>query len=77
MARDFIQSVLSFLDVASVSHAGMVRAARRYPDFEDGVIGEAAAESGVDYICTRNPDDFDPARSQVLTSMELSHLLLP
>lgn len=77
VARDFIQSALSFLDAASVSHAGMVRAARRYPDFEDGVIGETAAESGADYICTRNPDDFDPARSQVLTSMELARLLHP
>lgn len=75
VARDFIESALSFLDVASVSHAGSVRAVRRYGDFEDGVIGEAAAEYGTDVICTRNVDDFGPARPQVLTPKELRSLL--
>lgn len=75
VARDFIESALSFLDVASVSHAGSVRAVRRYDDFEDGVIGEAAAEYGSDVICTRNVDDFGPARPQVLTPRELLRLL--
>jgi predicted nucleic acid-binding protein len=74
-ARDFIESALSFLDVASVSHAGSVRAVRRYADFEDGVIGEAAAEYGTDVICTRNVEDFGPARPQVLTPKELAALL--
>ncbi|MEF8795726.1 MAG: PIN domain-containing protein [Salinivenus sp.] len=74
-ARDFIESALSFLDVASVSHAGAVRAVRRYEDFEDGVIGEAAAEHGSDVICTRNVEDFGPARPQVLTPRELLRLL--
>ena len=75
VARDFIESALSFLDVASVSHAGAVRAVRRYDDFEDGIIGEAAAESGTDVICTRNADDFGPARPEVLTPSELASLL--
>lgn len=75
VARDFIQSGLSFLDVASVSHAGAVRAVRRYDDFEDGIIGEAAAEYGADVICTRNTGDFGPARPQALTPMEVSSLL--
>jgi len=75
VARAFIESALSFLDVASVSHAGAVRAAKRYEDFEDGIIGEAAAEYGTDVICTRNVEDFGPARPQVLTSGELLHLL--
>jgi predicted nucleic acid-binding protein len=75
VARDFVESALSFLDIASVSHAGAVRAVRRYDDFEDGVIGEAAAESGTDVICTRNADDFGPARPQVLTPRELVGLL--
>ena len=75
VARDFIESALSFLDVASVSHAGALRAVRRYDDFEDGIIGEAAAESGTDVICTRNADDFGPARPEVLTPSELASLL--
>ena len=75
VARDFIESALSFLDVASVSHAGAVRAVRRYDDFEDGIIGEAAAENGTDVICTRNADDFEPARPEVLTPIELASLL--
>ncbi len=75
VARDFIESALSFLDVVSVSHAGAVRAVRRYDDFEDGIIGEAAAEYGADVICTRNAEDFGPARSQVLTPRELAGLL--
>lgn len=74
-AKDFIESALSFLDVASVSHAGAVRAVRQYDDFEDGVIGEAAAECGTDVICTRNVEDFGPARPQVLTPGELAELL--
>ena len=75
VAREFIESALSFMDVASVSHAGAVRAVRRYDDLEDGIIGEAAAESGTDVICTRNAHDFGPARSQVLTPRELAALL--
>lgn len=75
VARDFIRSALSFLDVAAVSHAGAVRAARRYADFEDGIIGESAAEYGADAICTRNTSDFGPARSQVLSPRELCRLL--
>jgi hypothetical protein len=75
LARDFIESALSFLDVVSVSHAGAVRAVRQYDDFEDGMIGEAAAESGTDVICTRNADDFGPARPEVLTPSELASLL--
>jgi predicted nucleic acid-binding protein len=75
VARDFIESALSFLDIASVSHAGAVRAVRRYEDVEDGIIGEAAAEHGTDVICTRNVEDFGPARPQVLTPKELTGLL--
>lgn len=75
VAQDFIGSALSFLDVASVSHAGAVRTVKRYDDFEDGIIGEAAAEHGTDMICTRNTEDFGPARPQALTPRELSALL--
>ena len=75
VARDFIESALSFLDIASVSHARAVRAVRRYEDVEDGIIGEAAAEHGTDVICTRNVEDFGPARPQVLTPKELTGLL--
>jgi predicted nucleic acid-binding protein len=75
VARAFVESALSFLDVASVAHAGAVRAVRRYDDFEDGVIGEAAAEAGCDVICTRNTGDFGPARPEVLTPTELVQLL--
>lgn len=74
VARDFVESALSFLDVASVSHAGATRAVRRYEDFEDGVIAEAAAERGTDVICTRNTEDFGPARPQVLAPRELLRL---
>lgn len=75
VARDFTESALSFLDVASVSHARAVRAVKRYDDFEDGVIGEAAADHGTDVICSRNAEDFGPARPEVLTPMELVGLL--
>jgi len=74
-ARDFIESALSFLDLATVSHAGAVRAVTRYDDFEDGIIGESAAEYGADVICTRNVEDFGPARPQILTPSELARLL--
>lgn len=74
-ARRFIQSALSFLDVMPVSHASAVRAVKRYDDFEDGILGEAAAEYGADVICTRNVQDFGPARSQVLAPTELVRLV--
>lgn len=73
-AREFIRSALSFLGMASVSHAGAVRAVKRYDDFEDGILGEAAAEYGTDVICTRNVQDFGPARPEVLTPTELARL---
>lgn len=75
VARAFLQSALSFLDVASVSHAGALRSTRQYADVEDGIVGEAAAEYGTDVICTRNTDDFGPARPSVLTPAELARLL--
>ena len=75
LARDFIESALSFLNVASVNQAGALRAVRRYEDVEDGVIGEAAAKAGIDVICTRNTEDFGPARPEVVTPKELVHLL--
>ena len=75
VARAFIESALSFLDVASVTHARAVRAVRRYDDFEDGVIGESAAEAGSDVICTRNTGDFGSARPEVLTPSELVRVL--
>ena len=74
-ARAFVESALTFLGMASVSHAGAVRAVKRYDDFEDGVLGEAAAEYGADVICTRNTQDFMPARPDVLTPTELARLL--
>jgi predicted nucleic acid-binding protein len=74
-AQAFIKSALTFLGMASVSHAGAVRAVKRYDDFEDGVLGEAAAEYGADVICTRNTQDFMPARPDVLTPAELARLL--
>ena len=73
-AREFIQSALSFLGMASVSHAGAVRAVKRYDDFEDGALGEGAGEYGADVICTRNTQDFGPARPEVLTPTELARL---
>lgn len=74
-ARAFVRSALSFLDVMPVSHAAAVRAVKRYDDFEDGVLGEAAAEYGADVICTRNTQDFGPARPQVLTPAECCRLI--
>lgn len=75
-ARTFIRSVLSFLDVAPVSHAAAVRAVKRYPDFEDGLLGEAASEYGADILCTRNVQDFEAARADVLTPSELVRLIV-
>lgn len=74
-ARAFIESALSFLALAPTSHAGAVRAVRRYDDFEDGLLGETAAEYGVDVICTRNVEDFGPARPAVYSPSELLRLL--
>ena len=74
-AREFIESALTFLDVDAVSRAWAIRAVKRYEDFEDGIIGESAAEHGADIICTRNAEDFEPARPQVLTANELAGLL--
>lgn len=66
-ATRFIRELLDDLAILPVSGTMLRRAIRRYEDFEDGAIGEAAEASEVDIICTRNETDFQSANVPVLS----------
>lgn len=68
---EFVQEMLAFLEVVPVTRSVLQRAADRYVDFEDGVIGEGAFDMEADVVCTRNTDDSAPCRVRVATPWEL------
>lgn len=75
-ATRFIRELLDDLSILPVS-GNMLRRAilRRYEDFEDGAIGEAAEASDVDIICTRNEIDFQSSDVPVLSPQALIQAL--
>ena len=46
-----------------------------FSDFEDGLQEECAVEAMVDYIVTRNPDDYAKSRIKVVEPREFVALL--
>ena len=58
-AKQFIQDLISIVQVVGVDHAVIQRAlSTEMKDFEDAVQGEAASQAGIDYLITRNEIDF-------------------
>ena len=59
----------------SASDSMLRRALRQDHDFEDGAIGEAAAATGLDVICSRNEADFESSAVPVLSPQALIQAL--
>jgi predicted nucleic acid-binding protein len=71
----FIRELLDDLTILSVSGSMLRHALRKYKDFEDGAIGEAAEASDVDVICSRNETDFQSSAVPVLSPQALIRAL--
>ncbi len=58
--KRLILGILKFLQVADISHENIRRALERddFPDFEDCLQDECAAQNCAEYIITRNVKDF-------------------
>ena len=67
--RHLILGILKFLQVANVSHENVRHALERndFPDFEDCLQDECAAQNYADYIITRNTDDFSNSNIPAIT----------
>ena len=75
-ARLAVSQLLGFLRVAAVDHETIERALTLpFRDFEDAVQMAAAIQAGVDYLATRDIQDFQPAPFAVIRPAELLTLL--
>jgi len=76
LARGVLTQLLSFLQVAAVTQETIEQALNLpYRDFEDAVQIIAALQSGVDYLVTRNPQDYKPPIIPVLQPAEFLALV--
>lgn len=76
-AKKSIQNLLSLLEVAPVNRAVLEGALEgRYDDFEDGVISEAARNTGAKAIITRNVRHFRNSKVPVYSPPEFLRLSL-
>ena len=72
MARSVITQLLTILQVAPVTQETIEQAlSLPYRDFEDAVQMTAALQSRVDYLVTRNSQDYEPSLIPVLLPVEL------
>ena len=75
-AKVVITELLQFLSVAQVDQTTVEQALNLpYPDFEDAVQMMAAVQSGVQYLVTRNPQDYKEGPLTVIQPAELLSLL--
>lgn len=60
MCRDFMSSILEYLDISGMDKDLVIKAIARdnFPDFEDCLQDECAAQIEADCIITRNKNDF-------------------
>ena len=67
--RRLLLGILKFLQVANASHENVRHALERndFPDFEDCLQDECAAQNHADYIITRNTDDFSNSNIPAIT----------
>lgn len=74
--RFFIESLLDYFEVSSLDKQKLLGALHRpeFPDFEDCLQDECAAELNADYIITRNTRDYRASRVQALTPEEFLRL---
>lgn len=75
-AREHIRCLLELFEIAPVDRSVLESAlSGAFSDFEDGVLHEAASQSGVEGIVTRNGADFALARLPIFSPTELEALL--
>lgn len=75
-AKVVITELLQFLSVAQVDQTTLERALiLPYADFEDAVQMMAAVQSGMNYLVTRNPQDYKEGPLTVIQPAELLSLL--
>lgn len=76
LAQGVLTQLLSFLQVASVTHETIEQALNLpYRDFEDAVQIITAIQSRADYLVTRNPQDYKLPVIPVVQPVELLALL--
>ncbi|MCM1156215.1 MAG: PIN domain-containing protein [Roseburia sp.] len=70
--RRLILGILDFLQIANAKHENVRCALERndFPDFEDCLQDECALENHMNYIITRNTDDFKNSRVSALTPVD-------
>ena len=74
MARQFVD----LFDVIDNTETDVRRASESdMPDYEDALIAYAALRSGVDFIITRNPKDFEHSPVPVMEPSEFVRLYKP
>jgi predicted nucleic acid-binding protein len=76
-AQKEIQKLLVLFEIAPVNHPVLQAALQSgFPDFEDGVIHEAARFTGADGIVTRDPKGFKKAEIRIYSPEELIQELI-
>jgi predicted nucleic acid-binding protein len=75
-AMDLLKNVLKTVSVAAVTEDEIFQAMHiDWNDFEDAVQYCAGESITVDYIITRNPDDFAASKIKVLTTKEFLDMI--
>lgn len=74
---ELLQQLCNLFVVVETTGESILTAAERmdFSDFEDSVVNQAAIKAGVDYIITRNPDDFKTADIPIVSPTEFIELL--
>ena len=72
-----LRQLCSLFVVVETTGNSILAAAERmdFTDFEDSVVNQAAIKAGVDYIVTRNRDDFTTADIPVISPVEFIEML--
>lgn len=75
-ARSDIGDLLALFEVARVDGSAARRAMQpQYPDFEDGIVAEAARQWGAHAIVTRDPSGFRGAQMTIYTPLQFVSLV--
>lgn len=76
IANEFIKDSLRFMHFSNLSKKSIVNSIKNlHKDFEDDLHYFTAVENKLDYIVTRNKDDFQKDKIQVIDSEEFINLL--
>lgn len=76
--RELILSLMEFFDVVALDKVKLIQGCYRhdFSDFEDCLQEECAYSAKVDYIVTRNKEDFSSSRVPVVSPKELVGLAM-